>query len=161
MLMNARIAGALTALVSLAALGTAYFAQVVLLLTPCELCLWERWPYRIAAALGILAVLAGGRFFLFLAALVFLAGAGISFVHVGVEFHWWLSPLPECNSMLTPGGALPLIPARPCDAPAYLVPGLPVSMAAMDFVAALVLAVVLLVYVFAGLKVKKEESSFL
>jgi disulfide bond formation protein DsbB len=148
--MRHRIAGALTAVVALGALGLAYFAQYVLLLTPCELCLWERWPYRIVAVLGLLAVLlrrSSARVVLGLAALVMLGDVGIAGLHVGVEFGWWTSPLPECNGMLTPGAGLPVVPATPCDRPVYLIAHLPVSMAMMDFCGALLFAAALLVYV--------------
>lgn len=144
-----RLAALLVVLAGLVALGTAYFAQYVLLLVPCELCLWERWPYRIVIALGIIAALLPrkpGRVVLGLAALTFLADVGIAFFHVGVEFHWWLSPLPECNGILTPGAPLPTTPARPCDAPVYLIPHLPLSMSAMDFLYALALCVLLTAY---------------
>jgi disulfide bond formation protein DsbB len=147
--MNNRLAGGLVALVALAALGTAYFAQYVLLLTPCELCLWERWPYRAVAVLGVVAALCKprtARLFYFIAGLVMLGDVGIAFLHVGVEFNWWNSPLPECNGALTPGAPLPLMPATPCDRPVYLLHALPISMAQMDFVAALLFAVALLVY---------------
>ncbi len=148
--MKPRIAGAVTALLAIAALGIAYFAQFVLLLVPCELCLWERWPYRIVILFGVLATLSpqrAGRFFLLLAAITLFAGAGIAFFHGGVEFHWWNSPLPECNGMLTPGAPLPATPARPCDAPVFLIPFLPISMAMMDFCGALAFALVLSAYV--------------
>jgi disulfide bond formation protein DsbB len=144
-----RKAGALVALAGLVALGVAYFAQDVILLVPCELCLWERWPYRVAIVLGILAVLLrrkAGRVVLGLAALAFLSDVGIAFLHVGVEFGWWASPLPECNGIITPGAPLPMMPARPCDAPVFLIPHLPISMAAMDFCAALVLFLALVTY---------------
>jgi disulfide bond formation protein DsbB len=147
--MNNRLAAFLTMLAALGALGAAYFAQYVLLLTPCELCLWERWPYRIVAVLGLLAAFGRPRttrWFLALAGLVMLANVGISGLHVGVEFNWWPSPLPECNGALTPGEALPLIPATPCDRPVYLVPVLPISMAQMDFVFSTLFAAALLVY---------------
>jgi disulfide bond formation protein DsbB len=143
-----RLAGALSALAALSALGIAYFAQYVLFLTPCALCLWERWPYRIVAVLGLLAALAP-RFskpILVAAALVMLGDVGIAFLHVGVEAGWWLSPLPECNGMLTPGEPLPMIPATPCDRPVYLIAHLPISMAAMDLCAALIFAAALLIY---------------
>jgi disulfide bond formation protein DsbB len=68
-------------------------------------------------------------------------------IHVGVEFHWWQSPLPECNGILTPGAALPMMPAKPCDEPTFLIPGLPISMAAMDLLYALFFAAVLSSYV--------------
>ncbi len=145
-----RPVAALVALVAAAALGVAYFAQYVLLLTPCELCLWERWPYRIVIALGILAALLPrfpARLVLGLAGLVMLGDVGIAGLHVGVEFGWWNSPLPECNGALTPGAALPMLPATPCDRPVYLIAHLPVSMAMMDFCAALAFALLLLAYV--------------
>ena len=148
--MSHRIAGALAASAALAALGVAYFAQYVLLLAPCELCLWERWPYRIVAVLGLLAAISprgATRVLLALAVPVLLGGTGIAGLHVGVEFGWWNSPLPECNGILTPGAALPATPATPCDAPVFLVPHLPVSMAMMDLCAALVFALALLAYV--------------
>ena len=73
------MAGTLTALVAIAALAVAYFAQYVLLLSPCELCLWERWPYRIVAVLGVLAALSprrAAKVILGLAVLVLLISAG-------------------------------------------------------------------------------------
>jgi disulfide bond formation protein DsbB len=134
----------------LAALGVAYYAQDVMLLFPCPLCLLERWPYRIVILLGITAAFSPrilARAILFLAVLALLAGAAIAFIHVGVEFHWWQSPLPECNGILTPGAPLPMTPAKPCDEPTFLIPGLPVSMAAMDLLYALTFALVLLGYI--------------
>jgi disulfide bond formation protein DsbB len=147
--MEHRLAGVLTAVTALAALGVAYFAQYILLLTPCELCLWERWPYRIVILLGLLGTLSRPRttrLFLGAAGLVMLADVFIAGLHVGVEFNWWPSPLPECNGALTPGAALPLTPATPCDRPVYLIQTLHVSMAQMDMFAAALFAVALLVY---------------
>lgn len=151
--MGNRLAGGLTAFAALAALGVAYFAQYGLLLTPCELCLWERWPYRIVVVLGLLAAMVRprtARLVLGLAGLVMLAGAAIAGLHAGVESGWWPSPLPECNGMLTPGAALPAIPAVPCDRPVYLLHALPVSMAQMDFAAAALFAILLLSYAARG-----------
>ena len=147
--MGTRLAGALTAAAALAALGVAYFAQYVLLLTPCELCLWERWPYRVVAVLGLLSAMGRprtARLLLGLAGLVMLADVLIAGLHVGVEFNWWPSPLPECNGALTPGAALPMVPATPCDRPVHLIHWLPVSMAQMDLAAAALFAAALLVY---------------
>ncbi len=68
-------------------------------------------------------------------------------MHVGVEFGWWPSPLPECAAPHVTAGsiaerlaAMPARPAKPCDEPTYLVPGLPLSMAAMNLVYALAFA---------------------
>ena len=46
------------ALAAGAALGAALLSERVLCLVPCLLCLWERWPYRVAAAVGLLALIA-------------------------------------------------------------------------------------------------------
>jgi len=155
--MGHRLAGVLTAVTALAALGVAYVAQYILLLTPCELCLWERWPYRIVILLGLLATtvrLRTGRILLAAAGLVMLGDVFIAGLHVGVEFNWWPSPLPECNGALTPGAALPLTPATPCDRPVYLIHALPISMAQMDLAAAALFAAALLVYA-AGKKTRR------
>lgn len=148
--MSRRLAGLAVALAALAALGVAYYVQDFDALYPCPLCLLERWPYRIVILLGLLAALTGGlpaRLILGLAVLALLGDAAIAFVHVGVEFHWWQSPLPECNGILAPGAPLPMTPAKPCDDPTFLIPHLPVSMAAMNFLYAALFALLLLGYV--------------
>lgn len=119
-------------------------------LVPCALCLWERWPYRVAIALGLLgAVLPhrAARIALWGAVLVLLSGVALSAVHVGVEQGWWPSPLPECAAPALGGGSIadrlarmPATVAKPCDEATFLLPGLPVSMAAMNGALALVLA---------------------
>ena len=144
--MNFRLAGLIAALIAAGALGVAYFAQYQLHLVPCELCLLERWPYRIVVLLGLLALLVGGnpaRAMVALAGVVMLAGTAISGLHVGVEFGWWPSPLPECNGIITPGAALPLTPSVPCDRPVHLIAGFPMSMAQMDFCGSIVFVALL------------------
>ena len=73
--------------------------------------------------------------------------AALGLLHTGGEFHWWKSPLPECNGILTPCAPLPLVPAKPCDEPTFLIPSLPISMAAMNFIYATAFACSLLTYV--------------
>ncbi|BAK84601.1 disulfide bond formation protein B [Komagataeibacter medellinensis] len=124
-----------------AALGVAWWSEYVLGHVPCGLCLWERWPYRIVAVLGLLAAFLprdGARSVLVLCIPVLAVAVGLGFVHVGVEQGWWASPLPECRAPVFHGGsfaqrlaAMPARPAKPCDAPTYLVPGVPLSMAAL------------------------------
>jgi disulfide bond formation protein DsbB len=149
-LTRARQAALLMLLACLAALAVAFSAEWWGGMVPCALCLLERWPYRVAAVLAVVALLLpawAARWWLGLGVLVILVGAGLSAVHVGVEQGWWPSPLPECAAPTFSGGSIterlahmPARPAKPCDAPTLLIPGLPVSMAAMNLVFALALS---------------------
>jgi disulfide bond formation protein DsbB len=122
-------------------------------LVPCALCLLERWPYRIAIVLSLLAYLlprALARPALWLVVLTMLSGATLGAVHVGVERGLWASPLPECAAPHIAGtsvsqllASMPAHPAKPCDAPSFLVPGLPLSMATMNLIYAALFAVTL------------------
>jgi disulfide bond formation protein DsbB len=89
---------------SLLVLGTALLSQYWGGLIPCELCLLQRWPWRVAIVVAALAWLAGDRLSLTAAALtlalVFFVGAGLGFYHVGVEQHWFTGPT-ACSA--TPG----------------------------------------------------------
>ncbi len=89
-----------TAILALAAaitaLALAFVAQHGFGLIPCELCVWQRWPYVAAIAFGGLALILGRRdspalttALLGLAAASFAVGAGIGVFHSGVEFQWW------------------------------------------------------------------------
>jgi disulfide bond formation protein DsbB len=117
-------------------------------LVPCALCLLERWPYRVVIVVGLLAAIAPRglvRTLLVLAILALLTDAAIAAIHVGVELKWWPSPLPECAAPHISGGSIaerlasmPAHPSKPCDEPTFLIPGLPLSMAAMNLLFALV-----------------------
>jgi disulfide bond formation protein DsbB len=79
-----------------------------------------------------------------------LVAAALAVVHVGVEQHFWPSPLPECAAPRLGGGSIaerlaqmPTRPAKPCEDATYLIPGLPVSMAAMNLLYALAFAMAL------------------
>lgn len=134
-------------------MGVAHASEIWGELVPCALCLVERWPYRIVIVLGLLAAIAPGmltRPLLFLAIVCLLADAAIAAVHAGVEFRWWPSPLPECAAPHFSGGSIadrlasmPSRPAKPCDDPTFLIPGIPLSMAAMNMLFALVLSAAL------------------
>ena len=87
---------AMVLLASLAVLGTALLSQYWGGLVPCELCLLQRWPWRVAIVLAAVAFLIGDRIpFTVTAltiALVFFISAGLGFYHVGVEQHWFAGP---------------------------------------------------------------------
>jgi disulfide bond formation protein DsbB len=77
-----------------------------------------------------------------LAGLAALTSGVLGGFHLGVEQGFWPSPLAGCKAA-TAGGAMSIedmlkslapIPNKPCDAPAFLIPGLPISMAAMNMV---------------------------
>jgi disulfide bond formation protein DsbB len=124
-------------------------------LAPCALCLWQRWPYWVAAGFAGLAVILPGRarvVLLALAGLAAFASAAIAGLHVGVEQGWWPSPLPGCAAP-TAGPAMSIddmlrglaaAPSKPCDAATYLIPGLPLSMAAMNLIYGLALGLLAL-----------------
>jgi len=117
-------------------------------LAPCELCLWQRWPYWVAGGLAAVGLFLWRRPALFLAGLAAAASAAIAAFHLGVEFGWWPSPLPGCQAPTASGMAsvedllrsLAPTPNKPCDQPAYLIPGLPLSMAGMNLIYGLSLA---------------------
>ena len=150
MTFSPRLAFAIAVLAGAVALGVALGSERFAGLVPCALCLVERWPWRLATGLGVLGLVLPRRFaraLLGLIAAVLLVGAGEAFVHVGVEAGYWPSPLPECEAPHLVGvsaarllASMPERPSKPCDEPTYLVPGLPVSMAAMNLGFALAVA---------------------
>lgn len=155
--MTRKTAALITLLAAAVALGIALVSEYWGGLVPCALCLIERWPYRIVIVLALLAALLPrgiSRALLALGVVALLADAAIAVVHVGVEQGFWPSPLPECAAPHFSGGSIadrlaqmPARPAKPCDSPSFLVPGLPVSMAAMNLIFALVFAALLAIYV--------------
>jgi disulfide bond formation protein DsbB len=117
-------------------------------LAPCELCLYERWPYYAAivvVALGILSGNSGARLALGLTVALFIASAALAFYHVGVEQHWIAGPT-ACTG--TVGGAQTieelkrqLLARQPvnCDEAAWRLVG--VSLAGWNLLASLALLV--------------------
>jgi len=156
MLPRLRVALFLSTVAAGVALGVAFASEWYGGLVPCALCLVERWPYRIAIALGVVGLLLPrtlARIALALLALSLLAGAAVAVVHVGVEMKLWPSPLPECAAPTFSGGtiaqrlaSMPSKPSKPCDDPTYLIPFVPVSMAAMNLLYALVLSGAVVVF---------------
>ena len=137
--------------VSVSALAAALIAQYGFGLAPCQLCIWQRWPYVAAALFGFAAALGPfsrpARITLVAAAgLAFLTGAGIAGYHAGVEYGWWAS-VPGCSAPSLSGqvSTEDLQAALsgqdrvvPCDEPAFVFAGL--SMAGWNFVLSLLLA---------------------
>ncbi len=95
--------------------GAALLAQYWGGLVPCELCLYQRWPYYAVIALMALTLAIGrrgiSRVALALAALIFIAGAGLAFYHLGVEQHWFAGPT-ACTGGGLAGGSIDEIRRR-------------------------------------------------
>jgi disulfide bond formation protein DsbB len=72
-------------------LGALYFQYVVGLL-PCVMCMWQRWPHRIAIALAALGLAIPNAIIAWLGAASALVGAGLALLHTGVERAWWDGP---------------------------------------------------------------------
>lgn len=140
----------------LAALLAVAGSEVFLGLIPCAFCLIERKPWQAGAVVSLLALLLphrAARVVLWGLVAVLLAASCLSFVHVGVEQHWWPDPLPACSAPDFSGmtmaqrlAAMPARPAKPCEDPDYLVPGLPVSMTQMAFLYALTVSAILAIW---------------
>jgi disulfide bond formation protein DsbB len=148
----ARWIAAAGALAAALALGLALASEHWGGLAPCELCLWQRWPYWAAIAAG-LGALAAPRFAWPLAILVvalFLGNAALAAFHAGVEWKLWPSPLPGCGAAGTGAATVDELMARiagapivRCDEPAIVVAGL--SMAGWNAVFALAVGAALLI----------------
>jgi disulfide bond formation protein DsbB len=142
-----------TALAGGLAVATAQVAEHWLGFAPCALCLWERWPYRVVILLGLIAAVLprrAARTVLWVAVLVVLLEVALAILHLGVEQHYWPSPLPECAAPRFGAGsiaemlqAMPARAAKPCDSPSFLLPFLPLSMVAMNLIYAVVFVLVL------------------
>lgn len=95
-------------LLSAGALVFALSMQHLAGLQPCELCIWQRWPFVITAVLGLAGLIIAmnhdrlktASFTVFLSSLTFFAGGGLGFYHAGVEQHWWRSFLSGCRVTL-------------------------------------------------------------
>ncbi len=88
-------------LASAFSLGAAFTASSVFDLKPCNLCIYQRYPFAIAIILGLI----GLAFYknkniataiLGICGINFLTNSGIAFYHTGVEQKWWESILEGC-----------------------------------------------------------------
>jgi disulfide bond formation protein DsbB len=146
---RSRTAPLVILIASAAVVGGALLFQHVGGLPPCELCLYERWPYYAMIVLSALALAAGrpgvNAWVTGIAALVFLAGAGLAFYHVGVEQHWFAGPT-ACTGASGTGASIEdfrkqLMAQQPvrCDEPQWVLLG--VSLAGWNLLASLALVV--------------------
>jgi len=93
-----------TAAIAAATLAGAWYMQLVWGLSPCELCLKQRYAYYAIVPLGVLVALLASRgvsrpllvIGLVLIALAALGNAGLGVYHSGVEWGFWQGPT-ECT----------------------------------------------------------------
>lgn len=93
---TARAATLAALLCPAAALSAALLSQYVGGLTPCPMCIWQRWPHGLAIVCALVALVLSPRraaaAALLLGAATLLVGAGIGAFHAGVEQGWWEGP---------------------------------------------------------------------
>ncbi|WP_236646510.1 disulfide bond formation protein B [Aristophania vespae] len=148
-----RVVGGVFILSGLFALLAAYGAERFLHMVPCELCLWERRPWRVLIALGALTLVLSPRYarWPIIGGILCLALSVIlSVIHIGVEQGLWRSPAPSCHMVVTHSDKasdwlnhLPVHPLKPCDLPDFPF-GLPVSMTTLSGIYALIVFVLAL-----------------
>ena len=96
MVVTPRVFAGFVLAASAAVLGTALLSQYWGGLAPCELCLLQRWPWRVAIVVSLVLLLVGNRpalpWVALLLAVVFGVGAALAAYHVGVEQHWFAGP---------------------------------------------------------------------
>jgi disulfide bond formation protein DsbB len=138
---------ALVLLASAAVLGAALASQYWGGLAPCELCLIQRWPWGIAIVISFVATMVGSRpalrWVALLLAVVFAAGCGLAFYHVGVERHWFAGPS-ACSGAATAADTLEALKAQilhqqpvRCDEVAWSFWG--ISLAGWNFIASVIM----------------------
>lgn len=132
------------ALLSAAALIAAAILQYGFGFAPCELCLWQRWPYRAVILLGMLTLLirpkarpqkrAWAALLLLGCLLAFLANSGIAGYHVAIEQGWVTGDTGCSGTISSTDASLDALreairgaPLVRCDEPAFMLFGLSLS----------------------------------
>src|SRR5258708_26365489 len=144
-----RLLLALVLVASAAVVGGALLFQHIGGLAPCELCLYQRWPYYAAILASTIALLSGAdralEAVIALCALLFVASTALAFYHVGVEQHWFAGPT-ACTGGASGANSIEALKAQllarqpvSCDEPAWRLFG--VSLAAWNLVASALIAV--------------------
>ena len=137
--------------------GGALFFQYVAGLTPCSLCLWQRWPHMIIILLAALAPFVHMTRFL-LTAIAITAGVSVVLAsfHAGVEWKFWAGPdgcaanLSASSNLSTITERLLTTPVVRCDEVSWSFLGL--SMAAWNSLLSFDICILALVGIIKGRK---------
>jgi len=133
---------------SAAIVGTALGSQYLGGLSPCELCLLERWPYYLAIIVAAFGFAARGHatpryFAMWLIVLLFAASTCLAAYHVAVEQHWIAGPTActgDIGQAASADELLKMLQARQpvqCDVVQWSIFG--VSLAGFNLIASLLL----------------------
>ena len=141
-----KLALILSTLASFGLLAGAFWFEIIVGLPPCNLCIWQRWPYAIIIAItGIGLVSIKQNWMLLLIALSAISTALIGLYHSGVEQGWWSGPS-GCSNQLNSDTdisslttSLLEMPVVKCDEIAWSLMG--ISMAGWNSIASFAIAV--------------------
>lgn len=99
-------------------LAAALIAQYGFGYPPCELCMYQRYPYVLVCLFALIGVAkpAMARPLIAASCVALLTTAGIGFFHVGVEQDWWQYDS-ACSSVASGDGSLTSLRAAILDAP--------------------------------------------
>ena len=93
-------------LISAGLYSGAIFFQYVVGLTPCSMCLWQRWPHMIIIMLAAVTPFVRMTHFLLIAiAITACASVFLAAFHAGVEWRFWAGP-GNCTANLSGDGNL-------------------------------------------------------
>lgn len=110
-----RVFATLVLTASAVILGAALLSQYWGGLSPCELCLLQRWPWGVAIVISFVATMAGSRSALpwvaLLLAAVFAVSAAFASYHIGVERHWFAGPS-ACSGAATAADTVEALKAQ-------------------------------------------------
>lgn len=132
-------------LISLLSVLAAFMSEIFLGLEPCILCIYQRWPFAITAALGICGLLLRKKpkvsaILFSISALTYLVNAAIAFYHSGVEKKWWVSEVEGCAVPMPSDETQNWIenimsaPSKSCDEIAWADPLLGLTMANLNII---------------------------
>jgi disulfide bond formation protein DsbB len=82
----------LLALASVAILASVFAFQYLGDAAPCQMCIWQRYPYVVLIVLGLIGAYWQPQLMLGLGTVVLLVGGGIAIYHYGVEEGWFALP---------------------------------------------------------------------
>lgn len=101
--------------VSAVVFGGALLSQYWGGLSPCELCVLQRWPWGVAIVISFVATMVGSRpalpWVALLLAAVFAASTTLAFYHIGVEQHWFAGPT-ACSGAATAADTVEALKAQ-------------------------------------------------